>query len=45
MLLPFYAGEVKCIYVDPPYNTDEAFNHFDDNHLHNGHKKVWANKL
>jgi len=20
-LLPFYAGRVKCIYIDPPYNT------------------------
>ena len=24
-LLPFYAGEVKCIYIDPPYNTGSAF--------------------
>ena len=20
-LLPFYAGRVRCIYIDPPYNT------------------------
>jgi len=20
-LLPYYAGKVKCIYIDPPYNT------------------------
>ena len=20
-LIPFYAGKVKCIYIDPPYNT------------------------
>ena len=20
-LLPFYAGKVKCIYIDPPYNS------------------------
>ena len=20
-LLPFYAGRVKCIYIDPPFNT------------------------
>lgn len=20
-LLPYYAGRVKCIYIDPPYNT------------------------
>jgi adenine-specific DNA-methyltransferase len=30
-LLPFYAGQVKCIYIDPPYNTESAFEHFDDN--------------
>ena len=24
-LLPFYAGQVKCIYIDPPYNTRSAF--------------------
>ena len=21
VLLPFYAGQVKCIYIDPTYNT------------------------
>lgn len=29
-LLPFYAGQVKCIYIDPPYNTQSAFEHYDD---------------
>lgn len=29
-LLPFYAGKVKCIYIDPPYNTGSAFSHYDD---------------
>lgn len=29
-LLPFYAGRVKCIYIDPPYNTQSAFEHYDD---------------
>jgi adenine-specific DNA-methyltransferase len=33
-LLPFYAGQVKCIYIDPPYNTRSAFDHFDDNLEH-----------
>jgi adenine-specific DNA-methyltransferase len=23
-LLPYYAGKVKCIYIDPPYNTGKA---------------------
>lgn len=29
-LLPFYRGQVKCIYIDPPYNTQTAFEHYDD---------------
>jgi len=33
-LLPFYAGRVKCIYIDPPYNTGSAFEHYDDNLEH-----------
>jgi adenine-specific DNA-methyltransferase len=33
-LLPFYAGQVKCIYIDPPYNTHSAFEHYDDNLEH-----------
>ncbi len=33
-LLPYYAGKVKCIYIDPPYNTRSAFEHYDDNLEH-----------
>ncbi len=33
-LLPLYAGKVKCIYIDPPYNTKSAFEHSDDNSEH-----------
>ena len=33
-LLPFYAGQVKCIFIDPPYNTRSAFEHYDDNLEH-----------
>ena len=33
-LLPIYAGRVKCIYIDPPYNTGSAFEHYDDNLQH-----------
>ena len=29
-LIPFYAGQVKCIFIDPPYNTQSAFEHYDD---------------
>ena len=38
-LLPFYAGRVKCIYIDPPYNTGSAFEHYDDNLEHS----TWLN--
>lgn len=29
-----YAGQIKCIYIDPPYNTGSAFEHYDDNLEH-----------
>jgi adenine-specific DNA-methyltransferase len=29
-LLPYYAGRVKCIYIDPPYNTGNDFVYPDD---------------
>ncbi|MDM1737485.1 MULTISPECIES: site-specific DNA-methyltransferase [Acinetobacter] len=29
-LLPLYGGQVKCIFIDPPYNTQSAFEHYDD---------------
>ena len=28
-----YAGKIKCVYIDPPYNTGSAFTHYDDNFL------------
>lgn len=33
-LLPYYKGAVKCIYIDPPYNTRSAFDQYDDNLEH-----------
>lgn len=33
-LLPEYEGKVKCIYIDPPYNTGNAFEHYDDSVEH-----------
>lgn len=29
-----FAGRVKCIYIDPPYNTGSAFEHYADNLEH-----------
>ena len=33
-LLPFYAGCVQCIFIDPPYNTRKDFEHYQDNLEH-----------
>ena len=30
LLLTDYAGKVKCIYIDPPYNNGENYTHYDD---------------
>ncbi len=30
-LLPYYAGQVKCIYIDPPYNTGNEGWVYNDN--------------
>ncbi len=40
-LLPEYAGLVKCIYIDPPYNTGNAFEHYDDGIEHS----IWLNLM
>ena len=29
-----FAGKVKCIYIDPPYNTGSAFEHYEDGMEH-----------
>jgi adenine-specific DNA-methyltransferase len=26
-----YSGKIKCIYIDPPFNTGQAFENYDDN--------------
>ena len=33
-LVPHYAGRVKCIFIDPPYNTRKDFAHYADNLEH-----------
>jgi adenine-specific DNA-methyltransferase len=25
-----FAGKIKCVYIDPPFNTGQAFEHYDD---------------
>ena len=29
-----FSGQIKCIYIDPPYNTGHAFEQYDDNEEH-----------
>lgn len=36
-----FAGKVKCIYIDPPYNTGGAFEHYDDGIEHS----LWLNLI
>lgn len=36
-----FAGGVKCIYIDPPYNTGSAFEQYDDNLEHS----IWLNLM
>lgn len=36
-----FAGQVKCIYIDPPYNTGSAFEHYDDSLEHS----QWLNLM
>lgn len=36
-----FAGQVKCIYIDPPYNTGAAFEYYDDNLEHS----IWLNLM
>ena len=33
-ITPYFAGRVKCIAIDPPYNTGSAFEQYDDNVEH-----------
>lgn len=36
-----FAGKVKCIYIDPPYNTGSAFEHYDDGLEHS----IWLSLM
>ncbi len=39
-LLPYYAGKVKCIYIDPPYNTGNEGWVYNDN-VNSPEIKAW----
>ncbi len=36
-----FAGKIKCIYIDPPYNTGNAFEHYDDGYEHS----IWLSLM
>lgn len=36
-----YSGQIKCIYIDPPYNTGNAFEHYDDGYEHS----IWLSLM
>ena len=36
-----FAGKIKCVYIDPPYNTEAAFQHYDDGIEHS----VWLSLI
>ena len=36
-----YAGKVKCVFIDPPYNTGSAFAHYDDGLEHS----IWLSLM
>lgn len=43
-LLPIYEGRVKCIYIDPPYNTGNEKWVYNDN-VNDPHIKAWLGKV
>ena len=36
-----FSGKIKCIYIDPPYNTGSAFEHYDDGIEHS----IWLSMI
>ena len=43
-LLPRYEGRIKCIYIDPPYNTGNEGWVYNDN-VNDPRIKAWLNKV
>ena len=43
-LLPYYAGKVKCIYIDPPYNTGNEAWVYNDN-VNSPEIKAWLGSV
>jgi adenine-specific DNA-methyltransferase len=43
-LLPYYAGQVKCIYIDPPYNTGKEGWVYNDN-VNSPEMREWLGRV
>lgn len=43
-LLPYYAGKVKCVYIDPPYNTGNEGGVYNDN-VNSPEIRNWLGKV
>ncbi|MAN65214.1 site-specific DNA-methyltransferase [uncultured Hyphomonas sp.] len=43
-LLPYYAGKVKCVYIDPPYNTGNEAWIYNDN-VNSPEIKTWLGNV
>lgn len=43
-LLPYYAGKVKCIYIDPPYNTGNEGWVYNDN-VNSPEMRAWLGRV
>jgi adenine-specific DNA-methyltransferase len=43
-LLPYYAGKVKCIYIDPPYNTGNEGWVYNDN-VNSPQMRAWLGQV
>jgi adenine-specific DNA-methyltransferase len=40
-LIPKYSGQIRCVYIDPPYNNQEHYTHYIDGLSHD----VWLNTI
>jgi len=36
-----FSGKIKCVFIDPPYNTGSAFEHYDDGLEHS----IWLSMM
>lgn len=44
-LLPQFEQKIRCVYLDPPYNTGAKFEHYSDQHEHNAWLTMMRDRL